>query len=304
MFSKHNLLFSLLSLIATLGIVWGSIGTAKVSANQGATSAAANASLASPSKGCNSIQFDPNNFSNPTKIDNKWLPLTPGTKFVLQGRSNRGNGMLPHRVVFIVTDLTKVIDGVRTVVLYDRDFNEDQLSEAELTFFAQDNDGNIWNLGEYPEEYKNKQFHGAPSTWIAGIEQAEAGVQMLGRPKIGTPSYRQGLAPSVGFLDCAKVFQRGEKSCVPAGCYNNVLVTDEWSPLDPSSGHQRKFNAPGVGVVQVAAVNDPEGETLVLTMNSPLSPDRIAIIRQKALRLDQHGYIVSPDVYGQTPPAE
>lgn len=42
------------------------------------------------------------------------------------------------------------------------------------------------------------------------------------------------------------------------------MITDERSPLEPESGHQRKYNAPGAGTVQVGAVEDPEGETLVL----------------------------------------
>jgi hypothetical protein len=73
-------------------------------------------------------------FSRPTKIDNRWFPLAPGTQFVLEGRANRGNGRLRHRVVFTVTDLTKVIDGVSTLVLWDRDYNAGTLEEAEITF--------------------------------------------------------------------------------------------------------------------------------------------------------------------------
>ena len=61
--------------------------------------------------------FDPANFSNSTKIDNKFLPLEPGMQFTYEGRSNRGLGRLPHRAVFTVTDLTKEIDGVRAVAV-------------------------------------------------------------------------------------------------------------------------------------------------------------------------------------------
>jgi len=98
--------------------------------------------------------FDPRNFSDPLRIDNAWSPLEPGMRFVYEGRANRGQGRLPHRVVFTVTDLTKTIDGVRTVVLWDRDFNGGRLREGELAFHAQDDDGTIWNMGEYPEEYE------------------------------------------------------------------------------------------------------------------------------------------------------
>lgn len=264
--------------------------------------AAAGAEAAPPPCGP-ATQFDRNNFSNSTKIDNKWAPLVPGTQFVLEGRANRGGGSLPHRVVTTVTDLTKMVNGVRAVVLWERDINEGQLSEAELAFQAQDNAGNVWNLGEYPEEYENGKFIGAPSTWIAGLARAEPGNLMLAEPREGAPEYLQGWAPEVDFLDCAKVFMAQQKTCVPASCYENVLVTDERSPLDPGSGHQRKYYAPGVGNVQVGAVGDPEGETLVLVEVTRLSADALAEARQEALKLEKNAYEGNA-LYRQTSPAE
>jgi hypothetical protein len=47
-----------------------------------------------------------------------------------------------------------MVDGVQTVVAWDRDFLEGKLQEQELAFFAQDDQGNVWNFGEYPEEYE------------------------------------------------------------------------------------------------------------------------------------------------------
>src|SRR3989442_15321959 len=58
--------------------------------------------------------FDRGNFSSPTRIDNKWSPLAPGTEFVLEGRAKRGGGGPPHRVVFPLPHPTKGNDGGRT----------------------------------------------------------------------------------------------------------------------------------------------------------------------------------------------
>src|SRR5262245_41664349 len=140
--------------------------------------------------------FHRGNFSNPTAINNRFFPLVPGTQYILDGVANRGGGLLPHRVVFTVTDVTKVIDGVSCVVLWDRDYNNSQLAEAELAFFAQDNEGNVWSTGEYPEEYENGEFVGAPSTWVAGLADAEAGVHMSGAPRVGL-KFMQGFAPNI-----------------------------------------------------------------------------------------------------------
>ena len=190
---------------------------------------------------------------------------------------------------------------MRTVVLWDRDFNAGQLVEAELAFHAQDNDGNVWNLGEYPEEYENGEFLGAPNTWIAGLAGAEAGIIVQANPRLGD-KYLQGFAPDVDFLDCARVFKTGETTCVPLDCYANVLVIAERSPLEPGSGHQLKYYAPGVGNVQVGAVGDPEGETLVLVEVVHLGTPALAEARREALKLEKRAYRVS-DVYRLTPPA-
>jgi hypothetical protein len=292
MFHQRRVRSALLSTFAALLLLLPSAGGVGAGASQTATASCAPA-----------IDFDSHNFSNPTRINNKWFPLVSGTQFILEGQANRGGGPLPHQVIFTVTDLTKVIDGVRTVVIWDRDFNEGQIAEAELSFFAQDKAGNVWNLGEYPEEYEDGVFVGAPSTWIAGLAGAEGGLHMLAKPRTGTSWYLQGSAPAIEFLDCAKVLKTGETTCVPINCYDDVLVTDETSPLDQGGGHQLKYHAPGVGIVQVGAVADKEGETLVLVRLLQLSPGALAKARQEALKLDKHGYQVS-DVYRQTPPAE
>ncbi|MGZ6707834.1 MAG: hypothetical protein ACXVFN_12960 [Solirubrobacteraceae bacterium] len=247
--------------------------------------------------------FDPANFHNPTRIDNTFLPMTPGTQTTLDGRSNVNGAPLPHRVTFTVTDLTKVVDGVQSVVVWDVDSDTGQVVESELAFFAQDDSGTVWNLGEYPEEYTNGTFSGAPSTWIGGLSGAEPGVHMPGQPKVTSTFYLQGSSPDISFLDCARVAKTGQTETVPFGSFQNVLETYEKSPLDPTSGIQTKFHAPGLGIVKVGAINDPEGETLVLTNLAHLDAQGLADARQSALALDSHGYQVSP-IYAQTAHAE
>jgi hypothetical protein len=248
--------------------------------------------------------FDSQTFPDIPNIDNKWLPLLPGTNSVLEGTAVGDDGLMhAHRVVTTVTDLVKVIDGVRTVVVFDRDYDDGALAESELAFEAQDVGGTVWNVGEYPEEYDNRKLVGAPSTWIAGIAQAQAGVGMLANPRVGSRSYLQGVAPAVDFKDCAKVARTGQRTCVPVGCFDNVLVVDEWAPLDPEGGHQLKYYAPGVGTIRVDAAGGTTPEVLELVELTKLGSGAMARIRNEALQQDRRGYQVSPDVYGQTPPA-
>jgi hypothetical protein len=250
--------------------------------------------------------FDAGNFSNSTTVDNRFLPLEPGMQFTYEGRSNRGRGRLPHRVIFTVTDLTKEIDGVRSVVLWDRDINDGKLLEGELAFWAQDDDGTVWLMGEYPEEYDDEgNFEAAPDTWFSGIDRAQAGIMMRGNPQPGTGTYRQGLAPTIGFADVAFVQKTGQRACVPTGCYGDVLITDETNPEEPQDGHQLKYYAPEVGNIEAApGRGGKEREILELTKFTRLSPGALEFANKEALRIEKRGYAKRKDVYGKTPPLE
>lgn len=248
--------------------------------------------------------FDRDNFANPTAISNKWTPLVPGTKYVLAGTVEEGGDRIHHRVVTIVTDLVKVIDGVASVVVWEQDISDGTPVETELRFHAQDNEGNVWNLGEYPEEFEDGQFVGADSTWIPGVDGAKAGLLMRGDPQVGTSAYLQGIAPAIDFRDKAQVLDAHEQTCVPTGCYDNVLIIDEWNPLEqPQDGHQLKYHAPRVGVVRVQAVGGEAQENLGLVNVERLGAKALANVREEALRLDRRAYRFARPVYKDTPPA-
>src|SRR4029450_4913972 len=110
-------------------------------------------------------------------------------------------------------------------------------------------------------------------------------------------------SPDIDFLDCAKVSKMQQRTCAPVGCYENVLIVDERSPLEPESGHQLKYYAPGVGNVRIGFIDDPEGEALVLAKAPKLSPDEMAKARQDALKMEHHANKTSK-LYRQTPPLE
>ena len=248
-------------------------------------------------------EFDPGNFGNSTNVDNQWLPLKPGTRLAFEGLTIENGEKVPHRVVINITDLTKVISGIRSVVTWDLDYSADQLVEAELAFFAQDNDGNVWRMGEYPEEYENGKFIDNP-TWIHGLDNALAGIAMKANPQPGTPSYPQGWGPEVDWTDRGQVDQVGQEICVPAGCYENVLAIKESSQSEPDA-FQLKYYASDVGNILVDWTGaDKTQETLELLEYKELSPEELAEVRAKALELEKSAYEKSKDVYAKTSPLE
>jgi hypothetical protein len=250
--------------------------------------------------------FNPASFSaNSATIDNAWMPLKPGTRFTYNGTSVEDDGALvPHRIVINVTDLTKVIGGVRSVVTWDLDYSDGELAEAEVAFFAQDNDGNVWRMGEYPEEYEGGKVIAAPA-WIHGFEEARAGIEMKAKPQPKTPSYSQGWGPAVGWTDRGQVDQVGQKTKVPAGSYEDVLVIAETSASEPDA-IQLKYFARGVGNVRVGWRGDGEKtkEMLELTKVETLDAKGLAEIRAGALKMEKAAYQRSKNVYARTSPAE
>jgi hypothetical protein len=254
------------------------------------------------SKEATATKADKGRFSNPTRIDNRWFPLRPGTKYTWEGSEHRKGKRVHHEVVFIVTDLTKTIDGVRTRVVWDRDFADGTLSEGELAFDAQDDAGNVWSWGEYPEEYEGKKLAGAPSTWFPGLDGAKGGILMLATPRVGGPSYQQGFSPKISFGDRAKVSKVLKRVCVPAGCYRNVVVIEEWTPEEPGA-KQLKYHAPGVGTIKVGFTSGEQREELHLVRVQRLSAAGLARVRKQALEMDRRGYTVTKKLYGRTPRA-
>jgi len=249
--------------------------------------------------------FNPNNFARSIQIDNPWMPLKPGTRLVYEGTAIEDDGTaVPHVVEINVTDLTKDIGGVRSVVTWDLDYSDNELVEAELAFYAQDDEGNVWRMGEYPEEYDGGEFVAAP-TWIHGLQDARAGIMMKADPQPGTPSYAQGWGPAVGWTDRGQVDQVGQKTCVPVACYEDAIVIAETSQSEPDA-QQLKYYAPGVGNVRVAwrGGGEKTKETLELATLEQLNPEALAKARAEALKLEKHAYEVSKEVYAQTPPAE
>lgn len=247
--------------------------------------------------------YDRENFSTSAKVDNEWFPLRPGTQLVFRGSTTEGKETIAHRVIFTVTDLTKKIDGVRSVVLWDRDYSAGKLVEAEIAFFAQDDDGNVWQLGEYPEEYEDGKIVASP-LWIHGLQGAHAGLTMRAVPRPGTSNYSLGWGPAVGFNDRAKVSKSGTKTCVPLDCYSDVLVTDEYNPDEPGK-HQLKYYARGVGNVRVgwSGKNEETKETLVLVAINRIDGKAMAQARAAAFRLEASAY-ERKKVYAETSPLE
>ena len=251
-----------------------------------------------------SKDIDRTNFDNPATVDNKWFPLVPGEHSVFEGSAIDDGQHISRRVETTVTDLSKEINGVNSVVVWERDYNEGELVEAELGFFAQDNDGNVWHMGEYPEEFEDGEVDKAPG-WLAGLKGATAGIAMRAEPRLKTPSYAQGYAPPpINWIDRGRVYKVGQKTCVPIDCHDEVLVIEEFEKNKPGA-FQLKYYALGVGDIRVGwrGPEEEEKEGLEMVKDVSLSPEALAEARAKALELEKHAYKIK-EYYSKTQPAK
>lgn len=248
--------------------------------------------------------FDPKLFSNPTKVTNEWFPLAPGMRLTFDGTAIDEEGQeIPLRMQLTTTDLTKTIGGIECVVNYDLDWKEGQLVEAENAFFAQDDSGNVWLMGEYPEEYDDGDgVVTLNPAWFHGLEGATAGILVPGRPALGSPSFSQGFSEAVDFTDRGKVDSIGVRTCVPVDCYDDCIVIAEGSAGEVDV-EQLKYYARGVGNVRVwsRGAKDVDKQRHVLVKVEKLGAAELAKVREAALKLEKAGYKRNK-TYAQTAP--
>jgi hypothetical protein len=205
-------------------------------------------------------EIDPANFVS--RIDNRYWPLQPGTTFVYEGTSD---GESEHNEVAVTTE-TKTILGVQCVVVRDTVTVEGELTEETLDWYAQDKDGNVWYFGEDSKSYENGKVASTEGSWEAGVDGAQPGIIMPAEPKVGD-EYRQEYYAGEA-EDMAAVLQLGGSVTVPYGTFDNVLVTKEWSPLEPDVVEHKTY-APGVGLVLSESVQGEQERLELVDVQGP-----------------------------------
>lgn len=186
------------------------------------------------------VEFDPGSFVD--EVTHPYFPLTPGATYTYVGTTDEGT----ETIVVEVLQQKKDILGVDATVVRDRAYVDGKLVEDTFDWFAQDETGNVWYLGEDSKEIEDGEVVSTEGSWEAGVDGAEAGIIMLADPEKGD-RYAQEHAPEVA-EDMARVVSLDGSVTVPYGSFSSVLQTQEWTPLEP--GHREyKYYAEGVGLV-------------------------------------------------------
>jgi hypothetical protein len=201
------------------------------------TQTTAGGGRASLPQGREPVKLDPADFTN--EIDNPYWPMAPGSKWEYRSKE--------ERIVVSVTGKKKKVEGIEARVLRDTVTDtKGDLVEVTDDWYAQDTAGNVWYLGEDTKEYKNGKVVSTSGSWENGVDGAEAGIIMPAEPRVGV-SYRQEYYKGEA-EDRAKVLSVDAQVTVPFGTYDNVVETQETTPLEPNAV-EHKFYAKSVGAV-------------------------------------------------------
>jgi hypothetical protein len=193
-----------------------------------------------PLHGTYAPEIDPSSFV--AKVDNPYLPYRPGTRFHFEGV----RGTTRQTDDQLVLQRTKRILGVRCTIVRDTVSEHGRAVERTDDWYAQDEQGNVWYMGEDSFERRNGRFVKASDSWQSGVDGARPGIVMPAHPRRGD-TYRQEYYPPGKALDQARVLRLDGRLTVPYGAFERLLVTSERSPLEPQT--EQKYYAPGVGEI-------------------------------------------------------
>lgn len=191
-------------------------------------------------------RFELADFSNSASIDNPWWTLTAGTNRLYFAETDDGCAWNLVEVLRKTTDefVGKTYAGIQARIVLDREWVDEEcnewdpdvrsyaqfiddfdleLEEATYDWYAQDEEMNIWYMGEDTMDAEGS----SEGSFIAGCDGAEAGIVMLGDPEKGDfyqQEFYEGEAEDWGKV--LNFVELDDMEC---------LKIKEWTPLE--NGH-------------------------------------------------------------------
>ena len=183
---------------------------------------------------------------------------------------------------------------------------EDAIKEQTLDWYVQDDQQNIWYVGEYSQIFEDLTEEGGPNcsvyefqapgvpsectegSWEAGIVGGEGDEAVLGEAGIVVPGDfplpGERLQNGTYFMqevafeaeDMAKILRQHAALTVEGGVepgeYGNCRKTKEWTALDPGASVEHKwYCADGPGLVLIEGIGGgPTGLEVLVDVNPSL----------------------------------
>jgi hypothetical protein len=209
--------------------------------------------------GSDPVELDPDEFTPGS--DHEYFPLEPRTQWTYREIDETGAAVTV--VVTVSTETKQIANGVEARVVRDTVTEDGELVEDTVDWYAQDDEGNVWYLGEETAEFEDGKLATREGSFEAGVDGALPGVIMPADPAAGM-EYRQEYYGGEA-EDNGEVLDVGHQAEVPAGHFDDVLLTADTNAIEPNV-LEYKLYAPDVGVVLTLGVSGGGGrEELVKT---------------------------------------
>ncbi|MFE6964306.1 hypothetical protein ACFVAJ_04275 [Agromyces sp. NPDC057679] len=228
----------------------------------GCTGASQPAEERSLPEGSDAVELDPAQFT--TDIDNPYWPMEPGTRWTY--RETDPDGELTVEVT-VTSETREIANGIEARVVRDTVRRGDELVEDTFDWYAQDEAGAIWYLGEDTAEFEDGEIVSTEGSFEAGVDGALPGIIMPADPRPGMEYRQEYLAGEAE--DQGAVLGTEELVEVPYGAFTGALLTRDTTPLEPDV-EELKFYARDVGPVLTVSVSGGAGrEELVSVTTVP-----------------------------------
>ena len=171
---------------------------------------------------------------------NQYFILEPGYQLVLQKDE--------ETLQITVLNDTKMVDGVLTRVVEEREWDEEEVVEVSRNYFAIcEQTKDVFYFGEDVDNYKDGKVDNHDGSWLAGEGENKPGLFMPGTPQEKMKFYTE-VAPGVA-MDRAEIVSLKETCKTPAGTFASCMKVQEGTALNYLE-KEYKYHAPGVGLIQ------------------------------------------------------
>lgn len=185
-------------------------------------------------------------FSHPREITNPYLPLTTLKQDVLEGTEGAKRVRITRTAKPTVRKTFKIGDqSVEAFAVEDREWEDGALAEVAVDYFAQDDNGTVYYLGEEVDEYAKEKIIGHEGSWMFGKDTPVPGVLFPAQPKIGDKFKSEDVSADINEAD--EVVSTSETVRTLAGNFKDCVKIKE-QLVDGTTEY--KYFAKGTGVVR------------------------------------------------------
>lgn len=197
-------------------------------------------------------------FSNPLTFTNRYFPFVPGAIKVFRGKSEGEKTTVVDRYLSETRSFDWNGTVVECAILTEIEFEDGELVEISMNYFAQADDGTVYYFGETVDEFDEGTILHCGS-WLVGgpsgddpVETADVddpAVFMPGNVEVGDVWKPENI-PDEDIVETDTARRLDKKVKVEAGKFRDCLEVQE---VDFDGSKERKWYAPGIGVIKAKA---------------------------------------------------